>query len=343
MADIQAIKDLALHALQGTTPAANFTTQDVNEAFRTELKSLAGSINQFMKNRYDIYDIITEPVNQVLPQRIYEAIGMFAEIKAVDNGSTVRFKRPTGRMRARQFLTQVGVSGVYEAFRLDTEYFNVTTTARGGAATLDFERLLAGDESLADYMDALTDAMTIATFKEIQNALRAAINQTGVPTKNKVTVNAFDAEKMVELCSVVDTYGQAAIFATPEFVAKMGADIIVPVSNGMPGVSASDLEDIRNTGFIKIFRGHPVIVLPQSFEDETNTNTVMDPQMAYVLPTGNEKVVKVVFEGEQQIYDWINKDNSLEVNTYRKIGVAILAYNNWGIYKNSGITQTYVA
>ena len=45
-------------------------------------------------------------------------------------------------------------------------------------------------------------------------------------------------------------------------------------------------------------------------------------------------------EGETQIYDAVNRDQSIEVNTYRKIGVGILAFNNWGIYQNTSIPQT---
>ena len=60
-----------------------------------------------------------------------------------------------------------------------------------------------------------------------------------------------------------------------------------------------------------------------------------------MLPTGGDRVVKVVLEGNTQIYDWTNKDNSMEIDTYRKLGVAILTQHNWGIYQNTGITQTY--
>jgi hypothetical protein len=56
-----------------------------------------------------------------------------------------------------------------------------------------------------------------------------------------------------------------------------------------------------------------------------------------VLPTGKEKVVKILMEGETQIYDAVNRDQSIEINTYRKIGVGILAFNNWGVYRNTGI------
>ena len=150
---------------------------------------------------------------------------------------------------------------------------------------------------------------------------------------------------MMKLISTVRAYGSGAvIFAPPEFVAAMGADAIVPVAaNGNYGgvYHPQDIDAIHNTGYINLFRGTPIVQIPQSFIDESNVETWIDPQLAYVLPTGGERVVKIVFEGNTQIYDWTNKDNSMEIHTYRKIGSAILTYHNWAIYKNEEIPQTY--
>jgi hypothetical protein len=124
----------------------------------------------------------------------------------------------------------------------------------------------------------------------------------------------------------------------------MGADAIVPIpaSGNYPGVyHPQDIDAIHTTGYVNLFRGTPIVQIPQSFIDESNVETWIDPQLAYVLPTGGEKVVKIVFEGNTQVYDWTNKDNSMEIHTYRKLGAAILAYHNWAIYKNEAIPQTY--
>ena len=74
-----------------------------------------------------------------------------------------------------------------------------------------------------------------------------------------------------------------------------------------------DIDAIHNNGYINIFRGTPVVQLPQSFIDESNTKTWLNPQFAYVLPTGKEKVVKIVFEGATEMWDWVNKDRSIEL------------------------------
>lgn len=335
---INELRELALHAVKGTAPA-EFTVENVNDAFADGLREFAGSYNQFMKNRYDLYDIIIESIDEKLPRDVMASIGAFAEVKTVEQGKKAMFKRKLGRARAKKFLTQVGLSGVYETFRLDSETFELGGHAVGGGATVDFERMLDGEESLAEVVGIVTDGLINAVYVEVERALVAAYDN--MPATNKYK-GAWSADEMVKLMTIVRAYGNPVIFACPEFIAKMGADAIVPVATGTgQGVySPKDIEAIHDTGFIKVFRGASVVEIPQSFVDETNTETYVDPSRAYVFPAGDEKVVKVVLEGKTQIRDHENKDNSMEVYAWKKMGAAILHHNNWCIYWNSGIADT---
>ena len=339
---LKELKELAVYAAKNEAPS-NFSVDNVDEALVDGLRELAGSVNQFMKNRYDIYDIIIEAVDEVLPKKVIDAVGIFAEVQTVPQGQKALFRQRLGRARARKFLTQVGLSGVYETFRLDNGTFEVSAHAIGGACTIDFERMLDGAENMAELVSLLTEAQTDAVYQEVQRALKGALNAKGRPAVNKVSKNTFVGADMLKLVNIVRAYGNGAvIFAPPEFVAAMGPDAIVPVGANYQGIyHPQDIDAIHNTGYINIFRGTPVVQIPQSFVDENNVETWIDPQMAYVLPTGGERVVKVVFEGNTQVYDFVNRDQSMEIHTYRKLGTAILTHHNWGIYQNTGITQTY--
>lgn len=342
MATIKELRELALHAAKGTAPA-NFSASNVDDALRGELAAMCDSINNFMRNRYDIYDIIITTADEIVPNKVIDAMGMFAEIKNVPQGQKALFKRGNvGRNRAKKFLTQVGLSGLYETFRLDNETFELGGHAIGGGASIDFERMLDGADNMADLMDVITEGLTDAAFGEVQKCLIAAADAVGRPEANKVIDSKFDGDKMFKLVSTVKNYGgSAVIFATPEFVGAMGPDAIVPVSSAHAGVyHPQDIDAIHNTGYVNIFRGTPIVQIPQSFIDETNTKTWINPQFAYVLPTGKEKVVKIVFEGNTQVYDLKNPDNSMEIHTYKKMGAAILTHHNWGIYQNTSIPDT---
>lgn len=339
---IQEIRELASHAVNRTAPE-NYSVESVDQALCDAMNSLGGSVNKFMKNRYDIYTIITEQADAVVPKRVSDALGMFAELRTVPNGTKVSFRRTLGKMRAKQFITRAAQSGVYETFRLDTQSFDVPTHAYGGAAIIDFQRMLDGAETMSDLVEIINDGLTDSIYGEVQKALRSAINATTRPTANMYTGSTFTASEMVKLMNVVRAYGDGVvIFAPPEFIAAMGPDAIVPVGTNYQGVyHPQDIDRIHNQGFINIFRGAVVVQLPQSFTDENNNKTQIDPQLAYIFPTGKERIVKVVLEGPTQVHDFMNRDNSMEIHFYRNIGAAIITHNNWAIYKNTGITQTY--
>ena len=341
MATIQEIKELALNAARGTAPE-NYSVENVNDALRDELKAMCSSINEFRRNQYDIFEIISETADEIVPKKVIDYVGIFAEVKTVENGQKAMFKRKLGKNRAKKFLTQVGLSGVYETFRLDTETFTVEAHAVGGAGTIDFDRMLDNAEIMPDIMDIITEGLTDSVFYEIQKALIAAYGAAGVPAANQKEGNNFVAKDMQDLVNVVRSYGTSAvIFACPEFIAAMGPDQIGNQSYKAE-YSPKDIEDIANTGYIKMFRGTPIVQMPQSFVDETNTAVTLDPQYAFVLPTGGEKVVKVVLEGPTQMWMRDNRDQSMEINAYKKMGAAILSYHNWGIYKNTALKTTVV-
>lgn len=338
---INEIKELARYAAQGKAPET-FSVSNVDEALRDALTGLAGSINQFMKNRYDIYEIIVEAVDSEVPNRVIDRLGIFADVRVVPNGTSVVFKRPIGKSRAKRFITQVGFAGYYETFRLDNESFTIEPKAIGGACTLDFERMLDGSENMNEYVNVLVEGMEESVYMQVQRALIAAFSDGRAPSANRKTVSAFNGDAMFALTSTVRAYGNGAvIFAAPEFIAAMGPDAIVPVptSGNYGGVyHPQDIDAIHNEGYINIFRGTPIVMFPQSYADEMNSAVMINPQYAYVLPTGGDRVVKVVLEGQTQIWDRQNRDLSMEIDTYRKVGVGVVSYNNWGIYQNTALS-----
>lgn len=352
MATLQELKELAIHAARGTAPA-NYTVGTVDEALRGELKALAGSVNQFMKNRYDIYDIVIAAVDDVVPKNVISAVGAFAEVRVTPNGQKTYFKRKLGRQRAKQFITRVAIGGLYETFRLDSEMFTVEAYAIGGACSIDFERFMNGEEDMAELVAIVQEGLVESVYVETMRALHAAAEETANAAHitpngvNVFTMSDWEAETAVKAINRVKGYGTGAtIFATPEFVAAMGPDAIVPVAANGATIIASgvqaDIDAIHNTGYINIFRGTPVVQLPNTWVDETYTQTYLDPRLAYVLPTNGDKIVKVVLEGDTQINDFKNKDRSMEIHFYKKMGVGLTHDRNWAILKNTKIENTYL-
>src|SRR5690606_24829407 len=115
-----------------------------------------------------------------------------------------------------------------------------------------------------------------------------------LPAANKHESNSTDGDELKRIIATVKAYGgNANVICTPEFAAT-----ITPDTNF---IGDADKADMREQGYIGRFAGANVIVLPQSFEDESNTQKVFNPQYAFVVPTGgsaDEKIVKVALEGQ---------------------------------------------
>ena len=99
------------------------------------------------------------------------------------------------------------------------------------------------------------------------------------------------------------------------------------------------MKDQRWTGngYVATYKGHQVIVLPQSYDDESNTIKTIDPQFAYIIPVGAEKPVKIAFEGGTIVDEYTNYDRSKEVQVYKKVGVRAIFSNAICVYQQSGL------
>lgn len=350
--DKSAIKDLVVCSAFGRNPdPTKYSQEDIKATLRDEIHAIANDYNSYRRNKLDLFEIMQEAYTEILPKSVEDFMNTFAEIKRVKNNEKAQFVVNTGRRRAKQFVTAVALSGVYESFRLDKNTFEVGGHAIGGAAYIDWERYISGDEDIAESSEILLEGMQEAIYGEIQKALLAAVNAEDRPAKNKAITAGFDAQTMAELCMVAGSYGNGVtIYAAPEFVAAMGPDaiglpMVYPVGGNGTGVatpvySPVNIDEIARTGRIKTFRGNPIVEIPQSYTDETNSTTIANPAVAYIFPNGRTKPVKIVFEGDVQIDDFKNRDRSMEIEAYQKVGVAILTNYDWCVYVNTDLQDT---
>ena len=346
--DIQAIKDLAIAALTGQVPASKFeagtTLDDIEVSLREACKELAPDIYAYERNKTYIFEIIQTAIDTVLPKKVVATVGQFAEVQQFALGDIPRFKLKTGRNRAKKFVTRAARSGIYETFRMDQRYVDVHTNTYGGAAAIDFERFLMGEEDFGEYTAIMMEGLEDAIYKEVMRALKAAsttLKTIGDGSTNYVevtgngdTFSAAEATNISKLITTAKRYGNgtgAAIFATEPVLQKF-----TNATGGtyVPNIPSSDLEEIKDRGYIGKWKSTALIELPNSFEDETNTDVVFDDCYGFVFPNGRStKVVKIALEGNTQVDDFKNRDRSMEIQAYKSFGVAILTYNDWCMFK----------
>lgn len=311
----------------------NLSYDALNETLRRELNELAGSNAAYRENKNTIFSLIEQTLDEVLPRKVTETYMQFAEVKTFGQGDKPIFRRKlNSNNRAKQFITRVGLAGVYEVFKLGKaeEAFEVRTSAIGGAAQIGFEEFLDGRVDFAEVTRIVYEGMEELIAKEVAHALKASINQ--LPPANRVAANGFDESEFDRLIYIASAYGVPAIYCTYEFAVKMIPQEAWRYTEGMK-------EELWRTGRLANYKGHVVTILDQGFEDETNSRKVIDPGYCWIIPAGaNSKPVKIAFEGNTLVREDDNRGTwSKEIHVYRKVGVVAMLTNDICCYVDTSL------
>lgn len=325
--------DLAIDVARGL-PKGEFSYEEMHETFRQELASHvmneSGSVDfyKWTQNKNLIFQIMGVMIDEKLPRKVKDAFMSFADVQTYNHGDKVRFTLKLGKGNVKRFVTKVAVAGVYERVRLDRSYVDVDTYAHGGAVYQTLEGFLTGRENISEVLDILLEGLEESLYADVATALAGTVDS--MPANNKASVAGFDATEMNKILSTVRAYGTPVILCTQAFAAT-----ITPEAGFIGDAEKSDM---RNLGYIGKYNGAEVVIIPQSFTDETNTVKEIDESKAWIIPSGSmEPPIKVALEGATIIRDTENADWSVEIQVFKKMGVAVLNTNYFGCYINEDL------
>jgi hypothetical protein len=328
------LRKLALDLARGI-PVANFSVGQMEDAFRDGVLELItdekGNISPYKwdENKNVIFSILTEMAEIKKPKEVRELFSKFAAYKSVANNQKVRFKLKKGKRNVKRFVTKVAPGGVYQRVRLDSDFFEVETFAYGGAVYQTFEGFLTGRESITEVLDIALQAFTEIILDAIELALIGAYS--AMPAANKHTHTSLVEAEFNRILSTVRAYGDPVIMCSQQF-----ANTLTPSANF---IGEADKADMRNLGYIGRYLGAPVVILAQSFEDESNTVKSIDPSYCFIVPSGaGQEPIVVVTEGPMHFKQADNADWSVEIQFHQKVGVILLHTNHFGIYQNTSLT-----
>jgi hypothetical protein len=312
-----------------------YSYADLNDTLRSEINELVGTYQLYRENKNQLFALMEEVITDVLPVKVMEQYGSFAEIKTYGQGVRPIFTQKiteASKKRAKQFVTKVGLAGRYEVFKLDGRSYEVTTSAYGAACQIAIEEFLDGRVDFAELLNIIMEGLDEKIYLEIANALIGTV--ANLQAANKYEGNAFVEKEMDSLLAVADSYGSgnATIYCTFEFASTM-----IPSNEWFS--DAMKAQKWEN-GYLATYKGHNVVILRQSYTDETNTTKVIDPSYAWIIPGGAEKPVKIALEGDTLIKESEHDDWSRDLQMYKKIGVAAIVYNDICVYRNTSLKTT---
>lgn len=280
------------------------------------------------------FEVIEEVIDEILPKMVEDVMGQFATIKTFGRNEEVVYKvKGLGKRRALLSIVPGARAGIYKARRLDGKVLSIKTRTITAGVFVHLEDILLGTASLGELMNNILDGVQYQIFKDIVSALRTI--KAEAPDANKATAANVDSAELDKVIRVVSAYGKPMIICFHNLAVKFNN--LVAVEKATPNFPVQDLDEIRSQGFVSIYKGTPVVEIPNYILDEnTNADWLFSEADAFVLPV-EEKPVIVAFQGEGYIQENSHALGGAEQNYHRMMGTAILAYNNLGIYTDSTI------
>lgn len=307
---------LGVDAYYKRSSMEKYTAEDRVEGLRNYLADLA---KDFKRNKLDIYEIIEDTVNEVLPKRVEEQVKQFAEYKTFGDNVQVKYiaKNPK-KIKA----VEVALGGHVERQRIDKGYFTIEAEAIQAKVYEEYERIIGGQVDWSELVNLVIDAITEGILIKVHQTLISIMSK--LPTANKHSAPNMEKSELDRIINTIKAYGQPVIMGTPRALATIQLDTYA---------SEADKLDIRNKGYLGIYKGCAVVELQNSFEDASNTKKVFDDAYVFILPSSNEKIVKVALQGGIKTKDSEGADWTYNFEAYQKVGVGILAVNNIGMYE----------
>lgn len=216
--------------------------------------------------------------------------------------------------------------------------FSVTTSWYGIAVYEEYERLLTGASDFARFVTKLYEA--------VDRFVNESIYQAFVSAAEQLPGGAGGAGQWVKTGALNSTTKDAFMTLIEDVQMATGMDVVIMGTKsalskleGMQDINwvSNDMKVERNTtGRIGYFEGVRLVELKQGFRLNDTTNRLINDKQLFIMPTGNNKFVKLVNEGQpemRQVQDnTTNLDMTYDYRYMFKMGVAVMIGLLFGVW-----------
>ena len=291
------------------------------------------------KNQQVLFDLIEEVVPNLLQSGWQDNpfFNEYVEVKNIDIGDQNVFYTED-----ETILSVSKVSGNH--WDIDRQRlgkgasFSVATSWYGIAIYSEYERLLTGAEDFATFVTKLYEA--------VDRFVNESIYQAFCDAAEKLPGGASGAGQWVKT-GALDTAAKDTFMtliedvqmATGMDVVIMGTKSALTKLEGMQDINwvSNDMKVERNTtGRIGYFEGIRLVELKQGFRLNDTTNRLVNDKQLFIMPTGDNRFVKLVNEGQPEMRQVNDNTTNLDMTyDYRymfKMGVAVMIGLRFGVW-----------
>lgn len=277
----------------------------------------------FNKNKWDVYQIISEVLSVGLGELLIDKFDGFAEVRDTQLGDTIEFIIEDKSLFRVATIADGNVD--IRRQKLYNGKLAIATEKLAIKIYEEFDRFISGRINWSTMVDRVQLSYAHEVSLRIYNAIYGAYDTLVAPYQVSGT---FDETKLVDAIAHVEaaTGQKAVVFGTKKALSKITS---TTPSEGMK-------DQLNLLGHYGMFKGTDLMELPQAHKPGTSVFAVAD-DFLLVIPNG-EKIVKVILEGDVYIYDTeagARNDEQIEFFFGRKVGIGVLKADNFAIYKLS--------
>lgn len=274
----------------------------------------------YQENKNKLFSVLSEVLDVTVGTQVINAFERMTDVKDTNFGDIAEFL-----VRDGQFKVATVAAGMNNVRRQKLVGRKVPMTSSLLIIKIyeEVDALLSGRVDFAGAIDKVAEAM----IREI--ARRIAVTFEGAYTTlnaNLVVSGSMDEAKLMELIAKVEgaTGKKAVVYGTKSALSKISTEIIAD----------ADRNDLRNKGFVSMFKGTECVELAQAYNPDTNEWATANDKL-YVVPQ-DEKIIKLAFEGEAMIDETTDTnarlDRQVEYQMMKKIQIGVLTTNTYGAY-----------
>lgn len=287
------------------------------------------------RHKVEIYEVIEETLDDLLVSGWGDNpfFNQFVEQKYMALGDTNEFWVPDDVI-----LTVSEVSGNHhDLFRRRLgagKSFSVKTSWYGIKIYTEYELFATGRVDWSSFINKIYEAFD----KKVNDMLYAAVMSAGdqvPPTDQFVKTGELNAANRDTFMTLIEDVQMA----TGDEVVIMGTRSALAKLAGMGDTDwiSNDMKQERyTTGRLGYFEGIRLVEIPQAFANNDTSKKLVDNTKLMIMPTGDNKFIKMYDEGDAQFYEVTDAtthlDMTMDAEYQRKMGIATIIGKKFGVW-----------
>jgi len=281
--------------------------------------------------KHNFFSLMAVTIDSIVATTLETQLDFMTEIQTVGWGDKILFEVESPYLPSVTKLAK-GTTKMTSDI-LHNDVINLETEARGVSIKESGFNILTGRVNWSSRVNTVQKAMFTQMKADVNTALVGTL--AGLGANYKVDGSAFNPQTFLTLTNHVKAGSHtdtASAFGT-----QVGLSAILQASASLQGyMSEAMKEQFNSKGYLGNFIGTDLMELAQAHVPNTD-NFALDDKFIYILPSSDQKIVKLGIEGDAIIRESAvpldSDDMSVSYKFIKQYGIAVVAKGKYGIYR----------